>query len=177
VTASAPEEQRYEVSTDVNVDEALAAVGRTAEAWGASWSRSGKAGELRLPVNSGVRAGIVSGRIEAASAGTGTRLVFKVDESHYETNKQAVALLVGGGLSGIVLMLWPFFPLLLGLAPVAIVMALISWFVVGSRIRYNGPQDFLELITEQAGREPEPAESAQEGPEASDETSGPLRPS
>ena len=71
-------------------------------------------------------------------------------DEHYRVNKQAVVILVAGAISGLVLMLWPFFPALLGFAPVAIVLALIAWFLVVSRLRMAGPREFLDTVAEHA---------------------------
>lgn len=150
---------QYELDTEMGVDETLAAVEQAAELWGADWARQGRSGRIRLPVNSGVRTGLLDGHLAVTSRPGGTKLSFDVEQSRYETNRQAVALLVAGGLGGLVLMLWPFFPVLLGFAPVAIVMLLITWFVVVSRIRNNGPREFLDFVLEQAGMpEGDPAE-------------------
>lgn len=47
---------------------------------------------------------------------------------------------------------------LLGLAPLGAVLALDAWFLVNSRLRHAGVEDFLDLVTREAreigGRDP-----------------------
>jgi hypothetical protein len=54
-------------------------------------------------------------------------------------------------IAGAVLtMLWPFFPQLLPLAPFGAILALGGWFLVLSRLRNSGPDEFLVMVEAQA---------------------------
>jgi hypothetical protein len=48
------------------------------------------------------------------------------------------------GCAGVVL--WPFFPRLLPLAPVGFLMAVATWLMVVARLRNSGIEEFLELV-------------------------------
>ena len=47
---------------------------------------------------------------------------------------------------GILTVLWPFFPDLLAVAPFGAVIALGGWFLVITRLRTSGPDEFLEAV-------------------------------
>jgi uncharacterized membrane protein HdeD (DUF308 family) len=51
---------------------------------------------------------------------------------------------------GLLTVLWPFFPRLLSVAPFGAVVALGGWFLVVSRLRTSGPDDFLKAVAAQA---------------------------
>jgi hypothetical protein len=50
---------------------------------------------------------------------------------------------------GLLTVLWPFFPRLLEIAPFGAVIALGGWFLVISRLRTSGPDEFLEAVAAQ----------------------------
>ncbi len=137
------------VELPLATDEALAAVAAAAEVWGAEWRREGSGGRLVLPVTAGLRHGRLSGRVstEPAHQGTGTRLRLEVEDSRYLLHWRAVVILLFGALGAISFTLWPFFPPLLSFAPVALVLAFAAWFLVASRLRTAGPEEFFELLT------------------------------
>ena len=53
---------------------------------------------------------------------------------------------------GLLTVLWPFFPELLPVAPSAPCIALGGWFLVISRLRTSGPDEFLDSRRGAAGR-------------------------
>jgi hypothetical protein len=126
---------------------ALAAAARAAADWGAELTGS----TLRLPVLAGLRHGLLEGELAAEPVPGGSRLILRVARSEYRLRAGAVSLLVLGGLGGSVLVLWPFYPRLLRLAPLGVVLALAAWFVVLSRLRVSGPEEFLETVAAVAG--------------------------
>jgi hypothetical protein len=135
-----------------------AGIEAAAEAWGAEWEREG--GRLDLPVSAGLHSGRLTGRLRVEPAASGSRLVFTVEARSWRPRTHAVALLVLAAAGGLVTVLWPFFPSLLGLAPVGAVLALSAWFLVISRLTTNSPEDFLALAAE-LGSEPPGAEVPQ----------------
>jgi len=132
-------------SVALGTEDALLAVERAAELWGAEWDRLGTGGRLELPVHAGVRFGRVSGRLWTEPERQGTTLVFRTESSDYSLKRGAVAMLGVGGLGAVALILWPLFPQLLALAPMALVFAIIAWLVIASRLQSAGVEDFLQL--------------------------------
>jgi len=125
---------------------AVSAVQKTAEEWGAEFQRDGLGGQLHLPILAGLRRGLMSGRIEVRPEAEGSRVVFWPETSNYYVQTSAVMILllaVGGALLTV---LWPFFPHLLSVAPFGAVLALGGWFLVISRLRTSGPDEFLEAV-------------------------------
>jgi len=112
-----------------------------------------------LPVSAGLHRGRVSGRLRLEPAPSGCRLVLTVEERAWRLRGNAVALLVLAGAGGLVTVLWPFFPRLLGLAPIGAILALSAWFLVLSRLTTSTPEDFLALAAELATHPPEEGEA------------------
>lgn len=140
------------VDTTVDAEATLVALDRAAESWGAGWERAGLGGRLELPVTAGVRRGVLTCRVEARPAGAGTRLTLTVEAEDYRLNRAAVAILAFGAAGAIAATLWPFFPQLLSVAPLAVVLALCAWFLVAARVRTTTAAEFLELVVEECGR-------------------------
>jgi hypothetical protein len=136
---------------------ALSAVGRAAELWGADFEREGAGGRLRLPVIAGLRRGIVSGPLHVEplmeDGKDGARVVFRPDDTDYYVHTPAVVILLISVAGAILTVLWPFFPSLLTLAPFGVVLALGGWFLVLSRLRSSGPDEFLETLAGVLGEE------------------------
>ena len=126
---------------------ALAAAARAASDWGAELTPATGGGRLRLPVTAGLRRGILEGELLAEALPEGSRLSFRVEKSAYTLKPAPVAVLLLGALGGLILVVWPLYPPLLRLAPLGIVLALGAWFVVLSRLRVSGPEEFLEMVS------------------------------
>lgn len=133
--------------------EALAAVARTAETWGAGWQPGIGGGRLDLPLVAGIRHGLVKGRLEVERLGAGSRLTFRPEEAVYVVRTAPVAILALAGAGGVMTVVWPFFPALLPLAPLGAIIALSGWFLVVSRLSTSTPDDFLRLVAQVAGEE------------------------
>ncbi|MDX1502062.1 MAG: hypothetical protein R3325_06845 [Thermoanaerobaculia bacterium] len=146
-------EVSYRRSLPLPPDEALAAVAAAAEQWGAAWEPWGEGGRLALPVTAGVRRGVLSGRIEARPLEAGCELVFHQRDARYRLNRSAVLILLFGALGAVAATLWPFFPQLLAVAPLAVVLALSAWFLVSARVRTSTPEDFFDLVEWKAAGE------------------------
>ncbi|HEX7181765.1 MAG TPA: hypothetical protein VF756_07990 [Thermoanaerobaculia bacterium] len=143
-------DEAHEIDLDTPPEAALAAVGRAAEAWGAKFDREGPGGTLYLPVVSGLRRGLVSGPVTVEEDGEGSRVVFRPEETIQYVQTAPVVILVISGLGGIATVLWPFFPELLPISSLGAVLALGGWFLVLSRLRTSGPQEFLVAVAAEA---------------------------
>ena len=144
---ASPELREHSVELPLSPDQTLDAVRQAAEAWGAEWRREGTGGRLTLPVTAGLRHGRLDGMVTAeAAGGASTRLRFEVVDSHYRLHWRAVVILLFGAFGAISFTLWPFFPPLLAIAPVALVLAFAAWFLVASKLSTAGPEDFLALV-------------------------------
>jgi hypothetical protein len=140
-----------EVEFPGTVESARRAVNDTAAAWGAAWNESAEGGDLTLPVVAALRRGVVRGRLAITPATDGVRVTLAEVERVLEINRGAVAVLAVGAIAGVLLFLWPFFPRLLAAAPLAAVLAFLAWFLVVSRLRMSGPEEFLEQVRRAAG--------------------------
>jgi hypothetical protein len=135
---------------------ALRALGAAAEEWGADFAPAGtggSGGELRLPVVAGLRRGLLSGPVAVTPAGPGSRLVFRPMAQDYYLETSAVALLSVAAAGALLTVAWPLFPQLLPVAPLGAVLAVGGWFLVLSRLRGQGPEEFLASVAGHAGAE------------------------
>lgn len=143
----------HTIDLDVSPGTALAAVGQTAEDWGAEFVREGEGGRLHLPVIAGLRRGSMTGPVTVETSAEGSRVVFRPDETVYHVQTQAVVILVISLAGALMTVLWPFDARLLALAPFGALLAFGGWFLVISRLRNSGPEEFLQAVASQ-GREP-----------------------
>jgi hypothetical protein len=134
-------------------ERALAAVARAADLWGGEWERQGKGGRLRIPVRHGLRRGWAGGEVAAEPLPEGARVRFRVDEGGSGVHTAAVAILLPGAAGALVTVAWPFWPGLIALAPLGAILALTAWFLVSSRLRTSGPDEFLDMVAAAIGEE------------------------
>lgn len=140
-------EERRTVTVPGGSAQALAAVGRAAEDWGAAWQEGTAGGRLELPVSAGLRHGLLTGRIDVSSTRGGeTEVAFHPERSSYRVWTPAVAILVLAVAGAATTVLWPFYPGLLPVAPFGALLALGAWFLVVTRLQNRGAEEFLELI-------------------------------
>jgi hypothetical protein len=132
---------------------ALAAIRQAAEDWGAELTLEGSGGRLRLPVIAGLRRGLLTGPVAVEPAAEGARVTFHAEEEIWYVHTQAVVILLLAVFGAVFTVLWPFFPNLLAVAPFGAILALGGWFLVVSRLRTSGPQEFLEAVAAQDARE------------------------
>lgn len=137
-------EHRVEVALDA--EESLEMVQQTADDWGAGWSRSGTGGRLELPVQAGLRHGLVSANLSTERGHNGTTIVVRVESSRYALKAGAVSILAVGGLGALALVLWPIYPRLLAAAPLALILSVVAWLFVASRLQNSGVEEFLDLV-------------------------------
>lgn len=150
--------ESHQIELDLPTEASLAAVAGVAAEWGAQWEPDGWGGRLTLPVVAGLRRGHLTGRIHTRARGAGTDLSLDIDAEQLTVNRPAVAVLASGGAGGLAVALWPFWPPLLALAPLGAVLALSAWFLVTSRLRHAGVEDFLQQIADEA-RQPDESDS------------------
>ena len=139
----------HEVRVELPVAELPAALAAAADAWGAEWtsdSASRAGGRLVLPVVFGLRRGVLIGRVDLEPAGDGARLTWKLEESHLELQRASVAVLIFAVLALLPALAWPFQPKLLALLPFALVMGLLAWWLVLSRLETSGPEEFFATV-------------------------------
>ena len=137
---------RHQLDIDLSPEEALEALSRASEMWGARWERQHQGGRLELPVLAGLKHGLLIGRVDVEPIADGSKVVFQIDDARYHLHRSALAILVIGAAGGIAATLWPFFPALLGVAPLAVVVAIGAWILVASRLRTSTVDDFFELL-------------------------------
>jgi hypothetical protein len=142
--------EEHEIDIAGSPEAVLAAVGRAAEMWGAELARAGRGGRLRLPVVSGLRRGLMSGPLTVEATPEGSRVAFQPEESVQVVQAAPVVVLLLALAGGILTILWPFYPQLLPLSSIGAVLALAGWFLVLSRLRTRGPQEFLALVAAEA---------------------------
>lgn len=136
---------------EVDLDRPLAAVrealAETAEAWDAAWSPGIDGGRLELPVVFGLRRGVVEGAVELARLGDErTRVVFTPESSRLVVERSSVAVLSFAAVPLVITIAWPFWPALFPLVPFAAVTGLVAWWLVVSRLRSRGPEEFLAAL-------------------------------
>jgi len=164
--------------------EILAALEDAAEDWGASWEPSARGtaagGRLHLPVVAGLRRGFQEGRVTVAEEGNeGSRSVhFAVERQSYRLWTPAIALLLVAAYGGVVSVLWPFWPRLLQQVPLGLVLAFSAWFLIVPRLRNEGADEFLGMVSayaEQPEDDSEPGgERVDDVPEGGGELAGEL---
>ena len=140
-------ELRQALGAGVGEEQARQAVAIAAEDWGGEWEP--EKDRLTLAVTAGLRVGWVRGpvRFERSTGSQPLEICYRVEESSFALQRAAVVFLLIAAVGGLFTMLWPFFvhsnPALIQLAPLAALFALGGWFLVVSRLRDAGPEDFL----------------------------------
>jgi hypothetical protein len=138
--------EEHAIVLEAPPEKALAAVGQTAEDWGAEFRRDGSGGQLHLPVVAGIRRGLVTGAVEVRLAEGGSRVVFRPENAVYYVQTPAVMILLVAVAGSLLTVLWPFFPQMMNVAPFGALLALGGWFLVVSRLRTSGPDEFLVAV-------------------------------
>jgi hypothetical protein len=124
----------------------LAELASVAELWGAEWQREGNGGRLDLPVQAGLRHGLLQIAATTTAVDGGTRLELAVHSQRWVLHKPATGMLVVAGLGSLAGVAWPFLPALTPVVPLALVLAVGAWLGVLSRLRnHNLPELVLEL--------------------------------
>lgn len=125
-------------------DTVLQAVAAAAEAFQGHWDPN--EGRISLSIRAGLRTGTWHGLLHLAGDRSSTHLRLDAEREEYRVDHAAFAMLCLSGISAIPLLLWPFFPRLLALLPIALVLAVGGWLLVLSRLQNQGPEEFLETV-------------------------------
>lgn len=152
----APETREHEIDLGEPPDLVMAAVMRAADAWGADFERQETGGRLYLPFVAGLRRGLVSGPLSVEPIPDGSRVVFRAEESAQYVQTSSVMFLLIAAAGGLLTVIWPFYPQILPVAPFGALLALGGWFLVVSRLRSSGPDEFLAAVAAEAGGAPPP---------------------
>lgn len=129
------------------------ALDETAEKWGSEIaSRQEARLEFTLPLAAGLRLGAARLRVMVPAAGG--KLEWEVVSTEYRTHRAAVMVLLLGALGGLALGAWPFFPGLLPLAPVGLVLLIAAWLLVSARVKYRGVEQFWTEVGEEIAADP-----------------------
>lgn len=146
----------------------LATLAEVAELWGGEWRREGNGGALELPVQAGLRHGLLDLRVETTALGVaGTRLELRVERERWVLHRAAVGMLVIAGLGSLAGVLWPFFPALGTVLPLALVLGVGAWLGVLSRLRNRGVRELLAEVEERLAADEVESAVADTTPEAS----------
>ncbi len=140
---------RHVADVPMPISEAPAALAAAADSWGAEWRSDPtdrQTGRLVLPCVFGLRRGVLVGSVAIEPSGDGSRLTWQMEESHLELQKASVALLALSLALLLPALAWPFHPPLLALLPLAAVTGLAAWWLVISRLRNAGPEEFFGTV-------------------------------
>jgi hypothetical protein len=154
------------VALPVAPEAALAALGEAAGIWNADLDRDSTGGRIRLPVIAGLRRGVLTARVTVEPLepdGDGSRLLFREEGRKDALHIQAVIVLLVAVIGAALTVIWPFYPNLLPLAPFGALLALGGWFLVISRLRTSGPEEFLEAVQALATGQDEPPAASEGG--------------
>jgi len=139
----------HETDLEARPAEVAARIAAVAEDWGGEWNAGSDGGRLTLPVVFGLRRGLVEVEVELTRLGEGrTRLVWRTAESRLAVERSSVAVLSIAAVPLVVTIVWPFYPALFPLVPVAAIFGLIAWWLVVSRLRSHGPEEFFTQLAE-----------------------------
>ena len=155
-----PVQQKHRVTVRASARQALEATAEAAEIWGGDWQYNGTSGTLILPVSVGIRHGVLRGEVSARELGDDSEVIFRIEDSNHRLHTAGLAVLLFGAAGGLILVAWPFYPVLLPLTPVGAILSLAAWFLVASRVKTRAEGEFFDLVTEllqrdEPGRKPE----------------------
>ena len=147
------------VEIEASAPAALNLIARQAELWDADWQGIDRtSGKLGLQVSAGLRRGWVEATVRTEPLGTGRcRMIFEPDHDEYRIDRGSVMILVASAFGCLVTVVAMFFPLLLPLVPVGILLAFGGYLVVIARLRNSGPEEFFESVVadHESGNDPD----------------------
>ena len=145
--------EQHRITLQASASAALDAIAQAADIWGGEWQRYGTVGTLTLPISVGLRHGLVSGEVTAQELRDETEMVFRIQDSNSKVHVAGVVVLLFGVAGGLILTLWPFYPVLLPLTPVGVILSFAAWFMVASRLRTRTEREFFQLVEEILGED------------------------
>lgn len=99
----------------------------------------------------GIRHGWLTAQVStAAGDDDATDVTLHVEKADTRLHWPSLFVLLFGALGGLALVVAPFLPGLLPLAPVGVVLSLAAWFMVVARIKTRAEREFFELVGELA---------------------------
>jgi len=135
---------RHGLELELPPEAAAERLAEAAESVGGEWSATPGGGRLTLPVVYGLRRGHVVAQVELSPAsGEGTHLAWSLEESHLVVERSSVVVLSIAVVPLVVTIAWPFWPALFPLVPIAAIFGLVAWWLVVSRLRTHGPEEFF----------------------------------
>ena len=143
-----PVQQEHRVKVRASAERALEATAEAADIWGGDWQYHGTSGTLTLPVSVGIRHGVLRGEVSARQLNDEAEVIFQVQESSHHLHTAGLAVLLFGAFGGLILVAWPFYPVLIPLTPAGVILSLAAWFLVASRVKTRAEGEFFDLVTE-----------------------------
>ncbi len=140
--------QEHRVKVRASAERALEATAEAADIWGGEWQYRGTSGYLTLPVSVGIRHGVLRGEVSARELSDESEVIFHVEDSSHRLHSAGLVVLLFGALGGLILVAWPFYPVLIPLIPVGVVLSLAAWFLVASRVKTRAEGEFFDLVEE-----------------------------
>lgn len=137
---------RLVLRTASDPEAALAALAETAAEWDGEWAREGGGGRLALPVQGGLRQGVVQVQASAHAVAGGSELVLRTESAHWALRRSATLLLLVALLGAAAATLWPFVPALQSLPPLGLLLAVAAWLAVLTRLRHKSVREFLDEV-------------------------------
>jgi len=144
--ANAESPQSFHLRSQRDCEAVLAALVTTVEDWQGEWIPGGQGGELRVPVEAGLRRGFVRARVSATSVDRGSELAIEVIESRWWVHRTAFALLLGAAIPAVAAVLWPFYPPIAPLVPLGLVLGAAAWLAILARLRHRGTAEFVAAV-------------------------------
>ncbi len=136
----------YHLRSHHAVGPALAALGEAVGDWGGEWSARPGGGELSLPVQAGLRHGLLRGHAKVIPVADGCEIALGVASETWVLDRSAVLLLTMAAISGLAGVLWPFYPQLGRFVPIGLVLGITAWLAILSRLRHHGPAELLAEV-------------------------------
>lgn len=156
--------REHTVELPVPPKEVSSVLDEAAEAWGAELESASSRRRIQLPILAGLRRGVVRGTVTVEPAAGGSRVVLREEERLDHVHMPSLMVLLLAVLGAALTVLWPFYPQLLPIAPFGALMALGGWFLVISRLRSSGPEEFLKTVEAISEVEPEGPEDEAPSP-------------
>jgi hypothetical protein len=130
------------------------ALRETVAEWGGTWNGDAAGGALTLPVQAGLRHGVLDGRATIAAVTGGSELALEIVGERWVLDRGSLVILVTAALASVAGVLWPFFPALARFAPLGLVLGVSAWLVVVSRLSHRGPAELLVEVAAALVEEP-----------------------
>ncbi|MEM8962059.1 MAG: hypothetical protein AAGD38_11310 [Acidobacteriota bacterium] len=139
-------DREHRVQVDLDGDGAMAALATVVDDWGGQWEREGTSARLVLPIRSGLRVGLMAGRVWTEPSDEGVEIVLREEKRDDRVQWPAVICLALGLAGGLVTIVAPMFPVLVPLIPVALILAFASWLLIVTQLKNSGVEELFEQL-------------------------------